>query len=269
MKNLILLLMPIFFLQCKGQEVEPTETSEEKRVRQDSLIEIYANSCAHTYNYRFQMKEWQQCLDNGLKVDSTVAYFWQQKAMPYFKARKYEIGMENIDKAVEYDRKRYLSYRAFIKCIFAKTYKDAIKDFEACIEMEGNTYVMDHTYQFHIALCNLQLNNFKTAEAIFKKDIAEQEAEWGEAHNVDLFYYGISKYEQGKWKEAIIEFDKALAIYPKFSDVEYYKAICLFRLNKNEESAALLIKAKEHREGGFSFNEDNVVYEPYPYQVKW
>ena len=189
--------------------------------------------------------------------------------MPYFKAKKYEVGMDYIDKAVDYDRKRYLSYRAFIKCIFAKTYRDAINDFEACIEMEGNTYVMDHTYNFHIALCNLQLNNFELAEGIFEKDIAEQEAEWGEAHNVDLFYYVISKYEQGKWEEAIVQFDKSLAIYPKFSDVKYYKALCLFRLNKFEECQALMLKAKDHSESGFTFNEDNAIYELYPYQVEW
>ncbi|TXD82549.1 hypothetical protein ESY86_13920 [Subsaximicrobium wynnwilliamsii] len=215
------------------------------------------------------MPEWQQCLDAGLKVDSTVAYFWQLKAMPYFKARKYEVGMVYIDKAVKYDRKRYLSYRAFIKCIFAKTYKDAITDFEACIEMEGNTYVMDHTYQFHIALSYLQLNEFEKAEAIFKKDISEQEEEWGEAHYLDLFYYGISKYEQGKWEEALYEFNKSLAIAPMFSDVEYYKALCLYRLSRFDECQALLKTAKEHAEEGFSFNEDNAIYETYPYQVRW
>ncbi len=52
--------------------------------------------------------------------------------MPYFKARKYEIGMTYIDKAVKLDDKRWQPYRAFIKCIFAKTYKAAIEDFEVC-----------------------------------------------------------------------------------------------------------------------------------------
>lgn len=55
------------------------------------------------------MKEWQAYLDKGLAIDSTITYFWQQKAMPYFKARKYEIGMEYLDKAVKYDREQYLS----------------------------------------------------------------------------------------------------------------------------------------------------------------
>jgi len=256
-------------MQCNGQNISKVESVESKRKRHDLLVEEYVTNCAEKYNYRYQMKEWQYCLDKGLEQDSTVAYFWQQKAMPYFKFRKYEVGMKYLDKAVLYDEKRWLSYRGFIKCIFAKTYKDAIKDFEKCIENEGNTYVMDHTYQFHIALCYLQLNEYDKAEAIFKKDTEEQEKEWGEAHYIDLFYYGISKYEQGKWKEAIIEFDKSLVQYPQFSDVKYYKALCLLRLNKIEEFKVLMQEAKSDKSKGYSINEDNSVYEYYPYQVVW
>ncbi|WP_317044770.1 hypothetical protein [Olleya sp. Bg11-27] len=89
--------------------------------------------------------------------------------MPYFKAKKYEVGMTYLDKAVLYKPERWLSYRAFIKCIFAKTYKSAIVDFEECIKREGNTYVMDHTYRFYIALSYLQLNEFEKAENLLKK----------------------------------------------------------------------------------------------------
>lgn len=269
MLKVTILFLSVFFLQCQEQNEYIIKTTKEKKLRQDALIEKYVKNCAKKFNYGFQMQEWQNCLDEGLKVDSTVAYFWQQKAMPYFKARKYEVGMKFLDKAVKYDSKRWLSYRAFIKCIFAKTYKEAIKDFETCIEMEGNTYVMDHTYQFHIALCNLQLNEFKKAEAIFKKDIEEQEKEWGEAHYLDLFYYGISKYEQGKWREAIIEFEKALKQHTQFSDVKYYKAICLGRLGNIEDSKSLILEAKNDATEGYSINEDNSIYETYPYQVRW
>lgn len=267
--NILILFLCIFFLQCKNQNKSIKVTDETKKNRQDALIEKYVTNCAKTYNYRFEMQEWQDCLNQGLKIDSTVAYFWQQKAMPYFKAKKYEVGMEYLDKAVTYDPESWLSYRAFIKCIFSKTYKDAIIDFEKCIEMEGNSYVMDHTYKFHIALCYLQLNKYKKAEEIFKIDIEEQEKEWGEAHFLDLFYYGISKYEQNKWEEAIAIFDKSLSSYPNFSDVEYYKSMCLLRLNKIEEFRTLYDKAKLDGEMGYTISEDNSIYETYPYQVRW
>ena len=266
----LLLLSFLCFINCNTSvSPQPVEVPIEKQIRQDSIIEKYTKNCAYQYSYKYEMSEWQACLDKGLDQDSTIAYLWQQKAMPYFKARKYEVGMEYIDKSVLYNPKRYLSYRAFIKCIFAKTYRDAIKDFEACIEMEGNTYVMDHTYNFHIALCYLQLNEFEKAETIFAKDVAEQEQQWGEAHFLDLFYYGISKYEQGKCAEAIEQFDKSLAFYPDFSDVEYYKAVCLWKLGQIEAYEILYDKAKLDAANGHTIAEDNVIYETYPYQIRW
>jgi tetratricopeptide (TPR) repeat protein len=211
-------------------------------------------------------------LDKGLKLDSTIAYLWQQKAMPLFKQGKYEVGMNFIDKAVLYDRDRYQDYRAFIKCIFAKTYKAAILDFEDCKKRVGNGYVMDHSYDFHIALSYLQLNEFEKAEQIFKKDIDTLRASKGDdwVHHLDLFYYGISIYEQKRYEEAIKIFDLALLKYPEFSDVQYYKALCLLYLGKFEEGKVLISLGKENFNNGYTINEDNVSYEKYPYQiVKW
>lgn len=274
MKICISIILLITTLNCFGQNNDSLSANKN---RQDAIIEEYVTNCADKYNYNFQMTEWQNCLDEGLKKDSTIAYLWQQKAMPYFKARKYEVGMRYIDKAVQYDRVRWQSYRAFIKCIFAKTYKESILDFEDCIKRFGNGYVMDHTYSFYIGLCYLQLNEYDKAEKLFKdynEEIFKNRQEL--QHPTALFYYGISKYEQKKWEEAIVEFDKALKIYPNFSESKYYKALCLGRLSKNTKDEALKIQAlqlvneaKKDYENGMKLNEDNTIYETYPYQIKW
>jgi tetratricopeptide (TPR) repeat protein len=267
----------LFSLIIIAPSIYSQSNLEEVKKNQDAIIEEYLTNCAKKYNYNFQMSEWQNCLDEGLKKDSTVAYLWQQKAMPYFKARKYEVGMQFIDKAVLYDAPNWQPYRAFIKCIFAKTYKDAIIDFEDCIKKYGNTYVMDHTYNFYIGLSYLQLNQFEKAEKLFKEyndDIFKNRQ--GLEHPTGLFYYGISLFEQQKWENAIVEFDKALKIYPQFSEVKYYKAICLGRLVKKTKDETLKMKALQLIEEakadfikGFKLNEDNTIYETYPYQIKW
>lgn len=133
---------------------------------------------------------------------------------------------------------------------------------------DGTNYEMDHTYKFYIALSYLQLNKFEKAEKIFQKDIANQ-AQNNWAHQLDLFYYGISLFEQQKWKEAIAQFDKSLKIYPKFSDAQHYKSHALARLGKIEEARELYKKAIANGEAGNTINEDNAVYEKYPYQVRW
>ena len=237
--------------------------------QQDSLVDIYLKNGAwkkDTYS-----QDWQNEIDKGLKVDSTIAYFWQQKAMPLFKQSKYELGMPFIDKAVKYDPKKWQDYRAFIKCIFSKEYKNAIEDFKNYQEKYGYGFVMDHSYNFYIALSYLQLNQFEKAEKLFKEDYEKTIKENGKGwlHHLDLFYYGISKYEQKEYEEAIELFDQALEIYPQFSDVQYYKAKILYKIGKTKEGESLYKKAKENAVKGYSINEDNVVYERYPYQIRW
>ena len=237
----------------------------------DAIVEEFLNNCAEKHNYRFQMSEWQDCLDQGLKKDSTVAYLWQQKAMPYFKCKKYEVGMPYLNNAVLYNKQEWLPYRAFMQCIFSKNYKEAIIDFEECIKLYGNGYRMDHTYSFYIGLCYLQLNEYEKAEKLFDDYVADiyknrQQLE----HPTAYFYQGIAKYELKKWEEAIAVFDKALKIYPQFSDVKYYKAICWLKQGKpREEAIALINIAKEDAAKGYTINEDNTIYETYPYQIKF
>ncbi|WP_185739482.1 tetratricopeptide repeat protein [Gramella sp. Hel_I_59] len=237
--------------------------------QQDSLKDLYVKNKAK--NFPLYSQERQAAIDEGLKVDSTIAYFWQQKAMPLFKQRKYEIGMDFIDEAVKYDRKRYQDYRAFIKCIFSKQYREAIADFKDYQEEFGYGFVMDHSYDFYIALSYLQLNEFEKAEKLFEKDYKRTIEKDGRGwlHHLDLFYYGISKYEQKKNKQALDLFNQALDIYPQFSDVQYYKAVTLLKLGEKEEATKVYQEAIKNADKGYTINEDNAIYEIYPYQMRW
>jgi tetratricopeptide (TPR) repeat protein len=260
------LLLLLLATNCLGQTNDDFQI--EKKIRQEAIVKESLENGA--WKHMMFSKQWQDEIDAGLKKDSTVAYLWQQKAMPLFKLRKYEIGMPFIDKAVLHDAQRWQPYRAFIKCIFAKTYKDAIIDFEDCIKKYGNGYEMDHTYSFYIGLCYLQLNEYIKAEKLFKEYIDDIfNNRQGLEHPTALFYYGISKYEQERWQDAIFEFDRTLKIYPNFSDVKFYKAMCLIRLEKMDEANILLEEGKKDAESGFTINEDNTIYEKYPYQVIW
>lgn len=268
--NKLILLLFISFISIQCQSQTKPETAEEKKKRQEAIIEEHVYNCADKIRfYTVDIREYQECLDAGIKKDSTIAYLWQQKAMPYYKMRKYSVGKPFLDKAVQYDEKRWLSYRGFMKCIFSKDYKGAIEDLGKCIAKYGNSYEMDHTYAFYIGLSYLQLNEFEKAEATFKNDIENQINQYKEAHFLDWFYYGISLYEQQKWEDAITCFDHTLSEYTNFAEAQFYKSIVLFRLGKKEEAQKLFDEAKENGRRGYTIGEDNVVYEKYPYQRKW
>jgi len=87
------------------------------------------------------------------------------------------------------------------------------------------------------------------------------------AHFMNWFYLGIAWFEKENNTKAIYCFDKCLEQYKSFSDAKYYKAYCLTRINKRVEAKALIIEADADFKKGYTINEDNVIYESYPYQI--
>ncbi|POS02772.1 hypothetical protein Q361_10285 [Flavobacterium croceum DSM 17960] len=243
--------------------------SQSKIDIQNQIIKEYYEDCALGYNYNFQMDKWQDCLDNGLKKDSTIAKLWSEKAMPYFKCRKYEIGMKYVDKAVLYDREEYLVYRAFIKCIFSKQPTESITDYENVIKEYGNITSFDHTCKFYIAINYLQLNEFSKSEILLKEYIdtisKERGADW--VSPTAYFYYGISLFEQKKYLLAIAQFNLAIKYYNTFIDAKFYKGLCYALLGNKEEYKKCFDESKKDYKAGNNFPEWNSVYETYPYQV--
>ena len=156
-----------------------------------------------------------------------------------------------------------------MKCIFQKSYRSAIADFNRSKAVIGNGDVMDHTYDFYIGLCYLQLNKLDSAAWYLSATTAEQLKTTGEGyvHPLDLFYLGIVYYEFNDYVRANEAFERSLKLYKNFSDAEYYNAICLKKLDKNEAALALMTKAREDFKEGYTINEDNVDYEVYPYQI--
>jgi len=211
----------------------------------------------------------QRYLDSALAINPSEAGWWQQKSMPLFKQKKYETGMPYLDSAVKYDARAYIDYRAFIKCIFQKSYRESIKDFEAAKTIIGDGDVMDHTYDFYIGLCHLQLNQFDSAEIYLAKTTDQQRKAMGShwVHPLDLFYLGIVYYEKEDYPKAIETLDSCLSLYPDFSDAKFYKAMCFARSNKKDEAMTIWKDAARDYRLGYTINEDNAMYEMYPYQV--
>jgi tetratricopeptide (TPR) repeat protein len=261
-KNLIVFIILLLGSYSFGQVQKYTS-------RQDSIIDRYLKNGAYKYHYTLQ--GWNDNINLALKQDSTIALLWQQKALPLWKTKKYDLALNCYDKAVFYDRANYLGRRGFLKCIFQKDYKSAITDMEVAEKEFGYGYQNDHSYPFYISLCYLQLNEFEKAEQVlqsdFEKTIRERGEDW--IHFLDLFYMGIIQYELRNYDKAITFFDKTLKSYTNFSDAKYYKGICLLQKGDKTNAEILMKEAKVNSEQGYTINEDDAQYEIYPYKVNW
>jgi len=246
-----------------------TVFAQQKITATDSAKKVYYLTQANKYGY--VSDEWQTYLDSAIHITPNDAQLWQQKAMPYFKCRKYEVGMNFLNTAVTLNPKEWMGYRAFIKCIFSKNYTDAIADYAAAERLNGNFTEMEHPYSFYVGISYLQLNEFDSAVFYLNKTITAESPAGGNGiiHFMDWFYLGIANYELKKYEVAINFFDKALLKYDHFSEAKYYKALSLFKSHQDRDNALQLFKeAKTDYKNGYSFTEDNCVYETYPYQLR-
>jgi len=265
----LVIIVMLGFTSCEEKQVKKTDKPLDKYsvIQKDSIIDevfkVVAKSGLNSQKRR-------DALDSAITKYPTIAYFYQQRAMPLYKQDKDELGLPFLEKAAELNPQKHLDYMAFMKCIFSKNYKDAIIDFEKYLDLYGEGYVMDHTYYFYIGISYLQLNEFEKAKSFLEKSVHQIETESGRdwVHYLDLMYLGITKMELTAYEEAILDFDEALLQYENFSDVKYYKAICLYSLGKNEEGKKLVEEAKKDLINGNTINEDNVIYERYPYQIR-
>jgi tetratricopeptide (TPR) repeat protein len=190
--------------------------------------------------------------------------------MPLDKAGKYELASPYLDSAVKYDPTEYLDYRAFMKCIFHKNYRGALQDFYAAKALNGNIGLMDHPYDFYIALCHLQLNDFDSAANYLDRCIEKKRAKGGDnaVHYLHWFYRGIVWIEKNQHQKAIDCFDKSVKQYTNFSDAKYYKASCLNTLGQYADALRYATEAQRDLKEGYTINEDNSFYERYPYQIR-
>jgi len=237
--------------------------------KKNAIIEKYLKNGA--WNHHFLTKEWNEWIDKGIQEDSTIAYLWQQKALPFWKQKKYQLGIVYYNKAVELNEQHWLSRLAFLKCIFAKDYEGALYDLKKYKREYGSTYEQDHTLEFYMGICYLQLNQFDKALRTLKENVETQEKEHGASwvHFLDRYYLAIAYYEQNNYTIAISELDKVIKEYPNFSDAQYYKSICLNYLGEKEKAKILMTEGKSNFENGNTFNEDSNLYENYPYQLTW
>jgi tetratricopeptide (TPR) repeat protein len=236
---------------------------------QEAIIEKYLSKGAYLHHYTSH--EWIDYINAALGEDSTIALLWHHKALPLWKTMRYEMALSSFDKAVQYSRKEYLARRGFLKCIFQKNYNGALTDLEAANKEFGLGYENDHSYDFYIAICHLQLGRCAEAKRVLLAEIERTDGRPSgyTPHYLELFFMGIIHYELRDYNKAIAYFEQSIGKYPQFSDAKYYKAICYLKNGDLEKYNSLLREAKADYDNGMTISEDSRFYETYPYQVNW
>lgn len=81
LKLYFLCIYVLFGIICIGQNEIVSKIKS-----QDEIIQEYLINGAWKYTYL--SKEWDEWINLGLQKDSTIAYLWQQKALPFLETKK-------------------------------------------------------------------------------------------------------------------------------------------------------------------------------------
>ncbi len=264
MKQLILLLF--LCLSAKKSYTQETAIKYTPAVKDSLVNRYYKNGMGQ---FALNTIKYQLYADTVLHFFPNNPEIWHQRAIPLFKSGKYELGMQNLNKALEMNRKEYIAYRGFINCIFLKQHRAALQDFKEAIAEKGDFITMDHPCSYYMGLSYLQLNNLDSAKFYLAKalDFERLTKSEGFLSTTNWFYLAVIEYEQTHWEAAISLFDKTLELYSSFPEAKYYKALCLNELGKKAQAKILLREAEAEYHSEYLFPEYNAVYEKYPYSI--
>lgn len=234
---------------------------------QDTLVARYLDRGAHRVSYL--SPQWGQYCDSLIAACPNIAYAYQQKAMPLIKCGDYAQAFPLIDKAVALDANKWLAYRGFLKCIFSKDYTGALIDFQRVTKLKPNGREMDHTYAFFAGLCNMEMGNYKQAEADFGEDMRLQSGAdgRGEIHFNTLFYAGRLALQRQQYPQAQAYLERCLKAYAQHPEGNYYLALAQQAQGRDALARQYLDAAQHALLGGYRLNEDNIFYTNYPGQI--
>ncbi|MBL4653980.1 MAG: tetratricopeptide repeat protein, partial [Flavobacteriales bacterium] len=128
-----------------------------------------------------------------------------------FQNKKYNVAIDRFSQAIEIEPRFIAPYfnRAMVRSE-TKDYKGAINDFTLVIEndsLKENDAALYHRgkAKYELGQPDEALADYKAASKINPKD-------------ADYYYYsGLIKFEQGKYKESIFSFNKALLVDNKYA----------------------------------------------------
>ncbi|MBA3827535.1 MAG: hypothetical protein H0X33_01220 [Taibaiella sp.] len=232
----------------------------------DSAEHFFDSRIAHL---NYNSAEWQSAADSALMIDSTVGFIWQLRSMPYFKDGDYGSGMQYLPKAAQYNPVSSLPYMAFMKCIFMKDYEGAIRDFQESKQKGYGIGLMDHSYDFFLGICYMELDSLNLAQQYLQASIAATVKHPGEnwVHYNEWFYMGMLWYKKHQYPLAIPYFEMSLKQYDGYPPALFYKAQALAQKGNKTEALQLLEQAKVNIAKGIHSTEDNDFYVNYPYTI--
>jgi tetratricopeptide (TPR) repeat protein len=169
-----------------------------------------------------------------------------EQSVPFNKRGDYERGFELLDKAVEYNPRDYLGYRAYMKLRFLRDFEGAIIDFDTLDKLTPN--FIDAPWGEDIDFLRGEayygLGDYQNAILHFNKSISNQGEDWV---NIQSYVYlGISDSKLENFDKAIISYNRALNQSEFVCEAHLGLAKVYKKIGETEKAKEHILKAEEY-----------------------
>lgn len=206
--------------------------------------------------YQFQ-REFQEILDNAIKICPKFAYAYTEKSTAYLKSGDFITWKKLMDKAVQYDLEGNLGARASCRYQTFRDYKGAIQDIEKLDRLVNYNIGYTSNGDYHLiivkGICYSAINQKQKAIKIFKDQLNTKGYSAG---LYDYFQLGVTYYEIKDYSNALKSFEKQTE-RNEFADNAYYKCKVYKTLKKESEY-------KKYKEIALElYAENKKMFDPY------
>lgn len=186
--------------------------------------------------YQFS-KEYQEILDEAIKIDPTFAYAYRKKSTAYLKSGDFIIWKILMDKAVKYNPQDNLQYRGLMRYKCFRDYSGALRDFR---KLDSLGIPTNHLV-IAKALCYDSIGEKEKAIKILEAGLKEEEDIIGP---LGYLHLGVFYLEQKDYRKAIQTFKKQNEV-DEIAECHYYLAKSYKALHMQSEYILNLEEAKK------------------------
>ena len=179
----------------------------------------------------------QQHLTKAIELCPTLSNAYFEKSVAFLKRGKFIEWKELIDKAVELEPEKHLSYRAWCQFAFLRNYEETIKDLNKLSEIMGTPFIGvgqsgDYDLRIVLALSYKFTNQKEKAIQIIETAMADKDYYVG---LYDYLHLGVLYFENNQLKKAVESFEKQIE-ENELADVYYYLGKALLKLENRADA---------------------------------
>lgn len=234
------------FSSCNEQDVlyKRTYTDEEKIVLSESLL----NAAGTDFYYQGSVGE-RMIIHEGNKYNPNNAWGEREIGVPYLKRGFAAEANKYYQRAVEFDEEQWLGYKAYCWLYFYRDYETALAEVDRfdALTPDFVDYPQSTSVNYMRGVCYLQLGRYEEAIKAMTLHLEKEIESVGHDYIESMPYLilGMSYHQGGQYEKADSIYTLGIKHNNSTSDLYYYKAMNLLKMNRVEDAIASHALAQE------------------------